>query len=430
MGRLTQVPTLRILGLTAAIAVTVALLASACRPSRPHLVTLGGPDPADDTGEPNGAGRVIERPILAITPGADEVVDQTGQAREAAASSSRARVDGDPVPSLIGPSGSPLPTVPASTTEVPLVVFDTDMGPDIDDALALAMLHAYQDRGQAEIAAVTLSRNSVDGVRFIDAVNTWYGHPDIPLGLDPRSPYDFNDATSYVVLADRWPNDAGSNPVDDGVTVLRRTLARAIDEGRRPIVIQVGFSGNTAALLDSGPDGISSLSGPELVTESGALLSIMAGSIGRERVEFNVANDVAAARRVLTGWPGDLVLSPFELGWDLHYPYDAIRARMPGDGSHLIRVAYEHRDYSWHADAPPLYDMRSWDLSSVMHAIEPQVGWFPVSDWGVVTIDGEGRTDFVAGQGRHRILVRDAMSANDLARAQQAMIDLVSATPR
>ncbi len=406
-------PTLRILGATAAVAVAVGLLASACRPdARPELVAVDG----DGAGSGGATSTDGERPTLTVVPGSDDGSDDADPAGQAGASSARATAD-------------PGAGAEADLSGLPLIVFDTDMGPDVDDALALAALHAYQDRGQAEIAAVTLSRNSMAGVRFIDALNTWYGHPDLPLGLDRRSPYTLDDGQSFVALADRWPNDAGNQTIDDGVTVLRRVLARAIEEGRRPIVIQVGFSGNTAAFLDSGPDELSPLTGPELVVESRALLSIMAGSIGNPRIEFNVANDVDSARRVLTGWPGDLVLSPFELGWDLHYPLAAIRDRLPGDGSHPIRAAYEFRDYSWHVDAPPLYDMRSWDLTSVMHAVEPDAGWFPLSEWGVVTIDGEGRTGFAAGQGRHRILERTAMSTQDLARAPGAMIDLVSAPP-
>ena len=42
------------------------------------------------------------------------------------------------------------------------VVFDTDMGNDIDDALALSMLHRFQKEGKAEIAAVLVNK----GARF------------------------------------------------------------------------------------------------------------------------------------------------------------------------------------------------------------------------------------------------------------------------
>ncbi len=403
-------------GSLTAVIIALLLVVTACgSPSRPELV-------AD--GSDRGVGRSFDRdeafpdqvnPAIGYRAGVAPAQRSAIEVRTAGASSTRATAAEVAGPEL----GS----------DVPLVVFDTDMGPDIDDALALAALHAYQDRGQAEIAGVTISRNSVIGARFVDAINTWYGHPDIPLGLDRRSPYTLDERSSFVSLADRWPNDAGDQAIADGVTVLRRVLATSIAEGRRPIIVQVGFSGNTAALLDSGPDDISPLTGPELVVESGALLSIMAGSINNPRIEFNVANDVASARRVIGAWPGDMLLSPFELGWDIHYPYAAIRSRLPGSDANPIRAAYEYRDYDWHVDAPPLYDMRTWDITAVMAAIEPDAGWFPVSDWGTVTIDGQGRTGFAPGQGRHRILDRSALSGAALSRAQAEMIELVSAPP-
>ena len=37
------------------------------------------------------------------------------------------------------------------------VIFDTDIGNDVDDCLALAILHAFESRGEARIAAVTIA---------------------------------------------------------------------------------------------------------------------------------------------------------------------------------------------------------------------------------------------------------------------------------
>ncbi|MEM9565395.1 MAG: nucleoside hydrolase [Actinomycetota bacterium] len=408
-------PSVRILGGSILVVVVALIVSGFGAAERPELV--------ETTDGPATASRTLTLQV---------VDDGDGLARtggfESQASSARASVDdaeGDASSTRAEVASAAIPVADG----VPLVALDTDMGPDIDDALALAMLHTYQARGQAEIAAVTLSRNSATGARFIDAYNTWSGHPDIPVGIDRRSPYSFNDSTSYVALAGRWPNDVADRPIDDGVTVLRTFLARAIAEGRPAVLIQVGFSGNTAALLDSGPDDVSPLSGRELVLQSNVLLSMMAGSIPDDRVEFNVANDVAAARQVINGWPGDLVLSPFELGYDIHYPYSAIAQRLPGGGSHLLREAYQFRDYSWHVDAPPYYDMRTWDLTSVMHGVERDAGWYPLSGWGRVTIDERGRTFFVAGEGRHRYLDRSAMSGDALSRARSEMIDLVSSAP-
>jgi hypothetical protein len=37
------------------------------------------------------------------------------------------------------------------------VIFDTDMGNDVDDALALGILHALETRGEAKLLAVTIT---------------------------------------------------------------------------------------------------------------------------------------------------------------------------------------------------------------------------------------------------------------------------------
>jgi inosine-uridine nucleoside N-ribohydrolase len=395
----------RAIGGVVALAAALVVLATACGTgARPEL-ELTGPDAEVPTS------------VLVVT---KDEADGSPDTDAEAGPSTAGRLALGPAATAVAP---PRPVGP------PLVVLDTDMGPDIDDALALGMLHTYQDRGGIELAAVTLSRNSEAGARFIDAVNTWYGDPDVPIGIDRRSPHTMVESDSYVSLADRWPNDLGGGSIPDGVGVLRRVLAGAVADGRPVTIVQVGFAGNVAALLDSGPDDVSPLSGPELVVESGAVLSVMAGSLDNPRIEFNVSNDVASARRVIQGWPGELVLSPFELGYDLHYPWRAVRDRLPGDDRHPIRQAYEFRDYDWHVDAPPMYDMRSWDLTSVMQAVEPDGTWFPVSDPGTVTIDGEGRTRFVPGDGLHRVLLRSSLDAGDLARIVDRMVELVSARP-
>src|SRR5437899_1328625 len=63
------------------------------------------------------------------------------------------------------------------------LVFDTDMGNDVDDALALAMIHALDTRGEAELLAVTVSKDNRYAAPFVDIVNTFYGRKDIPIGV-------------------------------------------------------------------------------------------------------------------------------------------------------------------------------------------------------------------------------------------------------
>ncbi len=319
-------------------------------------------------------------------------------------------------------------TSDGAASRVPLVVYDTDFGPDIDDVLALAMLHAYQDQGMIELAAVTVSHDKVLGARFADAVNTFYGRPDVPIGLYRGPMEEVSLGGTFAALADRWPNDVADGEIPDGHRVQRQVLVEAAQQGRQVLFIQTGFSGNQSRLLDSGGDDISPEIGRQLVADNVSMLSIMAGTNG-SFIEFNVEHDVASARNVISNWPGLLVQSPHELGYGVLYPYSSIRNDLAWTDRHPVREAYEYRDLQWHHDAPPYYDMRTWDLTSVLYAVEPDSGHFVVSR-GTVTIDGSGRTYFGAGDGPHLQLAAAGRHSDDQRQAMvNRMIELVSHRP-
>ena len=62
------------------------------------------------------------------------------------------------------------------------IIFDTDMGNDVDDALALAMLHAFQSRHEINLLAVTVTKDNKWAAPYVDVVNHFYGRPEIPIG--------------------------------------------------------------------------------------------------------------------------------------------------------------------------------------------------------------------------------------------------------
>src|SRR5580765_2641722 len=63
------------------------------------------------------------------------------------------------------------------------LIFDTDMGNDIDDALALGVIHALESRRECELLAVTLSKDNEFAAPYVDLVNTFYGRSTIPVGV-------------------------------------------------------------------------------------------------------------------------------------------------------------------------------------------------------------------------------------------------------
>ena len=89
------------------------------------------------------------------------------------------------------------------TSSRPSVIFDTDMGSDCDDAGALAVLHALADAGELNLLGVIFSSGKNRyGVGTSDAINTYYGRGDLPLGQyqgtdvgDPNDSYTKRIAT-------------------------------------------------------------------------------------------------------------------------------------------------------------------------------------------------------------------------------------------
>lgn len=63
-----------------------------------------------------------------------------------------------------------------------LVIFDTDIDSDVDDVLALALLHSYEKSGIIKTLGVIVTSNDSCSFSCTDAVNTYYGRPDIPIG--------------------------------------------------------------------------------------------------------------------------------------------------------------------------------------------------------------------------------------------------------
>lgn len=61
------------------------------------------------------------------------------------------------------------------------LIVETDMGNDIDDALAFDLIYKAMDDGRVDLLAIGNHKLSPTATDYIDILNTWYGYPDIPL---------------------------------------------------------------------------------------------------------------------------------------------------------------------------------------------------------------------------------------------------------
>lgn len=311
----------------------------------------------------------------------------------------------------------------AAAREPVRLIFDTDMGNDIDDALALGCIHALARRGECLLLAVTLTKSGRYAAPFCDAVDTFYGRPDIPIGCvrGGPTPKDGKYTRAVATAKDggtlRYPRTVqSSEDVPEATEVLRKTLAAQPD--RSVVVVQVGFSTNLARLLDSKGDGHSPLDGVALARQKVRLLSVMAGSV--HKAEYNVKMDVPAARRVFGDWPSPIVFSPFEVGKAITYPAASIEADFAYVAHHPLREGY-------HAYMKMPYDRPTWDLTSVLQAVRPGRGYFTVSKPGRVTVLDDGRLTFAeAPDGPHTIL---SVTPEQIVRVREALVYLASQPP-
>ena len=147
--------------------------------------------------------------------------------------------------------------VPEPTPPVP-IIYDTDMGNDVDDGFALGVIHALESRGECKLIGVTITKDHDLAAPFVDVLNTYYGRGDVPVGVvrdgvTPEQGKFLGLAAEQVDGHDRYPHDLRSGQDAPEATALLRQLLAAQPDGSVAIA-QVGFSTNMARLLDSEPD--------------------------------------------------------------------------------------------------------------------------------------------------------------------------------
>ena len=138
------------------------------------------------------------------------------------------------------------------------VIFETDMETDCDDAGALAMLHALQDNNEVDLLAVMHNTSDDFSVGYIDAVNTYYGHPDLPIGAykkDDTYSRDIailldccTDFTQQIVNDTRFKHDINTREdVPDAVDLYKKILQQQPDSS--VVIISVGYLLNLKNLV-------------------------------------------------------------------------------------------------------------------------------------------------------------------------------------
>ena len=259
----------------------------------------------------------------------------------------------------------------SARTKAMRVIYDTDLGNDVDDVMALDMLFKYMDAGKIKLLGVMINKVEDGPVEYVDILRNWYGYPDLPIGTIKEGADCSHDGVNYAKAVADLKNEDGTpmfkRSGDDyseyplAVDLYRKLLARQPDSS--VTIISTGFSTNLARLLDSRPDKYSKLSGKELVARKVKFLCTMAGCLADNVPEYNIYKDIPSAQKVFSEWPGKIVDSPFEVGISITYPGRSIENDFRWAGKHPMVEGYK-------AYLPMPYDRPTWDMTSVLYAVE------------------------------------------------------------
>ena len=297
-----------------------------------------------------------------------------------------------------------------SAAEPVRVILDTDLSSDVDDVGAVAVLHALADAGEAEILGMGICVNDAASAPCLNALNTYYGRPDIPIGVLPGTGKDSPSKYTRGV-ADEFPHRlASAADAPQAVALYRRLLAGQSD--RSVVFVSIGPLTNMAALLASPADEHSELAGRALVEKKVRTWVAMGGAFVSGR-EFNFYVDAPATTRAVESWPTPIFFSGFEIGQAIE-----TGAGLTGSpATNPVRRAYELFN--------GLNNRQSWDQTAVLYAVRGLArkldAMWDLSPSGSVTVSADGANQWRSLDRGHCYLIRK-MPPADVARAIEALM--------
>jgi inosine-uridine nucleoside N-ribohydrolase len=286
----------------------------------------------------------------------------------------------------------------------PNIIFDTDFGGDADDLGALVMLNHFVNRNQCNLLAVMVWSTEEYAVPAVDAVNTFFGNPNIPLGVRKDKRY-FEEWNYSKPIADAFKYNETYDSATEAKLLYRKILSKS--KNKSVVIITVGPLKNIENLLNSPADSISPLSGKELVNMKVKEFVIMGGQFpeGKDEWNFN-GNMPGVTRRVIENITSPIVFSGYELGLEIRTGEVFNKLNK----NHPLYVGYLHfSSYApWVKEnfKGQILDNATYDQTAVLYAVKNGVGvyWDKIENGICVPDDNGGNKWFEKNDSNHSYL--------------------------
>lgn len=268
------------------------------------------------------------------------------------------------------------------------VIFDTDMGPDCDDAGAWALLLKYAEKYKFDIlgAANCTSNEYANGViRAIAGEDVYVGQHRGKKVLPNGNKYNKAVTEKY------FDNPKDACRADDDVVFYKKLLSKA--EKKSVTIITVGTFSNIAAILEKEP---------KLFNSKVRAIVAMAGKYP-EGKEFNIESDIPAAQTVLEKFENTIIFSDFEIGVEVVSGFEEEKENDPVYDCYKLYVGEEP------------YKRSSWDLTAVHFAVEGEGKFYDVSPAMKVSVDNEGCMHAEKYKKSNRFFIKRMVAADVLA---------------
>ena len=285
-------------------------------------------------------------------------------------------------------------------SDIPVkIIFDTDLGPDYDDVGALAFLHAMADSGKAEILATLSSNRDELAAPSIDVINTYFNRPELEIGAPKAGGASMSSFQHWPdsIVAKYQHRLKSTSDAQDAVKLYRRILS--LQAEKSVTIVTVGFLTNLSNLLKSAPDELSPLSGADLIDQKVAKLVSMAGKFPEGR-EFNIFIDSTSSKFVYEKWPGEVIFSGFEIGWEIRTGLRLIKSpagNSPVKDVFRISIPLSEEDRN---------GRMSWDETAVLIAVYGTEGFFDTRK-GTIIVYPNGNNGWKDDpEGKHQYVIQ------------------------